>query len=197
MTINHKSSGTAKAGLTTGIIGTSLGAVNLLGNGANAIGNLMNASAPRTWDAGCGGCGGDRYVDRYTLGLIQDNERLRADVALRDANEYTNGKLADVVSGFNERIRELEQQLCKQEVKNQATSDSFRMLGERVKSCFDSLDDKIRCECKERRCGDNSIVNYVNSTFYAKQVGTVTTGNPKVQQILYDPLPSDSGCCCG
>lgn len=32
MTIDRKPSGTAKAGLTTGIIGTSLGALNLMGS---------------------------------------------------------------------------------------------------------------------------------------------------------------------
>lgn len=41
MELERRSSGVAKAGLTTGIIGTSLGTLGVLGAGANGIGNLL------------------------------------------------------------------------------------------------------------------------------------------------------------
>lgn len=37
MHVERKSSGVAKAGLATGITGTALGAMNLLGNGAGLL----------------------------------------------------------------------------------------------------------------------------------------------------------------
>ena len=47
----------------------------------------------------------------------------------------------------------------------------------------------IRC------CGDNSIVTYVNATFYPKQVADVTTGTATTAQTLYNPVPKCGGCC--
>lgn len=99
MAIDRKPSGTAKAGLTTGIIGTSLGALNLMGNAGGLLGGLVN-----------------------------------------------NG-------------------------------------------------------CGARQCADNSIVNYVNATFYPKMVADVTTGSTTTAQTLYNPLPiqidGNGNCNCG
>ena len=49
MHVERKPSGVAKAGLATGITGTALGAMNLLGNGAGLLGNLIGANALRKW----------------------------------------------------------------------------------------------------------------------------------------------------
>lgn len=46
----RRNTGVAKAGLTTGIIGTTLGALNMVGNGLNGAANLMNAASDN-----CGG----------------------------------------------------------------------------------------------------------------------------------------------
>lgn len=49
----RRSSGVAKGGLATGIVGTSLGALALLGNGANAMGRAVdNASWNNSWGWG-------------------------------------------------------------------------------------------------------------------------------------------------
>lgn len=40
MELERRSSGTAKAGLATGIVGTALGTIGILGGGANMLGNL-------------------------------------------------------------------------------------------------------------------------------------------------------------
>lgn len=195
MTIDRKPSGTAKAGLTTGIIGTSLGALNLMGNGVGLLGGLAgNGCAARM---GVCGCNEDHLVTRYDAEKDARIAQLETQVALRDANTFTDQKTAEVVKYFEGRIRELEAQLGRQAVENQKTADSFQIVSERMQCCCEKLEDKICCEAKERKCADNAIVNYVNSTFYAKQVGTVTTGAPNTAQILYNPLPSTgNNCCC-
>lgn len=138
----------------------------------------------------------DHLVDRYTLVLVQENSQLKTDVALRDENEYTQ-----------------KQQLCVQEVTNQKTSDSIQIVNERLQCFCESIDSKIAaeaaarkcedekleqaicCESKARKQADNSLVSYMNSTFYAKQVCGIQTGGTATAQILYNPLPIDD-CCC-
>lgn len=205
MTINQKPSGTAKAGLATGIVGSSLGVLNMLGNGAGLLSGLTNGGCngcgARTAACvnGCGNgcCSEDHLVTRYDAEKDARIAQLETQVALRDANTFTDQKTAEVVKYFEGRLREVETQLCKQAVENQKNADSFQIMSERMQCCCDKLEEKICCEAKERKCADNSIVNYVNSTFYAKQVGTVSTTTPNTSQILYNPLPTTgNNCCC-
>lgn len=197
MTIDRKPSGTAKAGLTTGIIGTSLGALNLMGNAGGILSGLAgNNCGVRMGACGCG-CNEDHLVTRYDAEKDARIAQLETQVALRDANTFTDQKTAEVVKYFEGRLREIETQLGRQAVENQKTADSFQIVSERMQCCCDKLEEKICCESKERKCADNSIVNYVNSTFYPKQVGTVSTTTPNTAQILYNPLPTTgNNCCC-
>lgn len=39
-------------------------------------------------------------------------------------------------------------------------------------------------------------VNYMNATFYPKQVADVTTGTTTTAQTLYNPLPVTGNCNC-
>lgn len=200
MTITKTSSGVAKAGLATGTVGATLGVLNMLGTGAGLLSGLTgNNCGVRTGNCGsCNGCGcnEDHLVTRYDAEKDARIAQLETQVALRDANTHTDEKNAEIVSYFNGRLREIETQLAKQAVENQKTADSFQIVSERMQCCCDKLEEKICCEAKERKCADNSIVNYVNSTFYAKQVGTVSTTTPNTSQILYNPLPTTGNACC-
>lgn len=187
MTIDRKPSGTAKAGLTTGIIGTSLGALNLMGNAGGLLGGLANN--------GCGahmgacGCSEDHLVDRYTLGQAQEIESLKSQIALRDANTFTDQKFIELYKYFDGELRTIRDTMAGQAVKNQQTADSFQLITERMQCCCNSLEEKIKAEKAARQCADNSIVNYVNATFYPKMVADVTTGSTTTAQTLYNPLP--------
>ena len=195
MEFEKHSSGVAKAGLATGIVGTSLGVLNgaggLLGNGG-LLGGLFG-------NRGYGGYGGygvyDVPVDRYefsnqicaTRELMEKDLKiaeLNTDVKLRDSTIYTDQKTLDLYRYIDGQLNGIQSQLAAQAVQNQATKDSFQLLNERL--C---------CEQKERRCADNSIVNYANATFYPKMVADVTTGTTTTAQMLYNPLPVDT-CCC-
>lgn len=77
-------------------------------------------------------------------------------------------------------------------VTEKKTSDSFQLVSERMQCCCNSLEEKIKAEKAARQCADNSIVNYVNATFYPKMVADVTTGSGTTAQTLYNPLPAQS-----
>ncbi len=168
------SRGVGAAGLTTGIIGAAGVGLSLIGtllgaNGANT------ANAPRHHE--------EKPVDRYTLELEQKLQDAKTQIALRDSTIYTDNKSLDMYKYFDGRFREFEAALAQQAVNNQATKDSFQLINERL--C---------CEEKARKCADNTLVNYMNATFYPKMIADITTAATTVAQNLYNPLPIDA-CC--
>lgn len=194
--MNKQSSGVAKAGLATGITGTALGAMNLLGNGAGLLGNLMgNQQAicmnPWTW-----GCNENVPVTRYDAEKDARIAQLETEKALRDANTFTDSKFIELYKYFDGELRNIRDTLAAQAVKNQQTADSFQLVTERMQCCCDKLETKICAEENARKCADNTIVNYVNATFYPKQVADVTTGSTTTAQTLYNPLPINVDCGC-
>lgn len=228
MELERRSSGVAKGGLTTGIIGTSLGALNsmaLLGTGAGALGNLFGRNAG--YNEGCGatvvpvpvpmggygyGCDGYGYgrggrygdggnccsdnvlVNRYELNLQQQIAEKDSQIALRDANTYSDQKSLALYQYVDGRLRDIESKICNQEVENQAVRDSFQLVRQEQQCCCDKLDTAINNEAKERRCNDNILANYMNATFYPKYVADVTTAATTTRQAVYNPLPCECGC---
>lgn len=200
-----KSSGVAKAGLTTGIIGTALGTLNSLGGlGALAVGAQPRTTVvenggfgmnPWAWEQF--GCSDNHHVNRYELGLQQKIAEKDSQIALRDANTYMDQKNLEMYKYIDGRFREVEAQLAKQAVQNQKTEDMFTMVADKLQCCCDKLNMRIDNECRERRCADNTIVTYSNATFYPKQVADVTVGTTMTPQSTYNPLPRENcgGCC--
>jgi hypothetical protein len=191
MEMNFASKGVANAGLTTGIIGTALGAMNVLGNSGCNGGGLLGGLFGNGWNNNCG-CGDSAAVNRYEMAMqmgcakeiaaknLQIAE-LNNEVKLRDSTIYTDSKSLELYRYIDTQFNAIQQQLSAQAVNNQATKDSFQLICER-----------LECEKQERKCADNSIVNYVNATFYPKMVADVTTGTTTTAQSIYNPLP-----CCG
>lgn len=128
----------ANAGLATGIVGTSLGAIAngiLGGNGGGILGGLFgNNQNPVYWNNGstdvlaamalmgaynrpCG-CESDHNVNRYEASQSARIAELETEVKLRDANIYTDSKIADVYGRLDAKIGMLEHQLCDQKVYN-------------------------------------------------------------------------------
>lgn len=201
MKFEESSSGVAKAGLTTGIIGTSLGALNMLNNGGGLLGGLVgnNRAAATAWAFEGGCCSDDRLVNRYELGQQQKISELETQIALRDANIFTDQKSLEMYQYVDGRLREIERQICLQAVENQKTVDSFQLVNERLQCCCNNLTNQLQAETNARMCSDNTIVNYANATFYPKQVADVTTGTTTTPQNLYNPIPYQPtiNCNCG
>lgn len=208
MEMNHEyaSKGVAGAGLGTGIAGLSLGVLNSLGGLGAASGLFGNRTAAQNdvvtamltaellRGRAAVSCGGDcDPVTQREMHLVQEIAAKDSQIALRDANTYNDQKALEMYKYMDGRFRSVEEQLARQAVQNQATKDSFQIAQERLDCCCQRLETAIKAEAQERRCGDNAIVNYVNQTFYPKEVATVTTGAPMTAQKTYNPLPA---CTC-
>lgn len=98
----------ANAGLTTGIIGTSLAGLMALGNG---VGNVFGGNNT------CG-CSENHLINRYELGMEQEIAKLKADIALRDANIYNDQKSLELYKYFDGEIKRIDRTLCEQAVYN-------------------------------------------------------------------------------
>lgn len=193
MELNYASKGVGNAGLATGIIGTALGAMNVLGN-SNGCGNgLLGGLFGGNCNNNC--CSENTAVNRYEMATqmtcaaeiatknLQIAE-LNTEIKLRDSTIYTDGKTLELYRYIDSQLNAIQQQLASQAVVNQANNDSFHLISER-----------LECEKKERQCADNSIVSYVNATFYPKMVADITTGTTTTAQAIYNPLPCCSRSC--
>lgn len=211
MNYEYASKGVAGAGLGTGIAGLSLGVLNSLG-GLGALGGLWGGNRSAQNDVltaaltasmlqgrSCNGpCGNDcDPVTQREMRLVQEIAAKDSQIALRDANTYGDQKALEMYKYIDGRFREVEAQLANQAVQNQAVKDSFKLTQQEMNCCCDKLEEKIRCEAQKRKCSDNAIVNYLNQTFYAKNVANVTTGTTTTPQGTYNPLPVfDCDCDC-
>ena len=118
------STGKANAALTTGIIGTSLG--GLLALGSNLLGGNMN---------NCG-CSENTPVSRYELGQESRIAKLESEIALRDANIYSDQKLVEVYKDLSARINGLEAGLNAQAVYNATNTATINCIQGQVAQLF-------------------------------------------------------------
>lgn len=214
--MEYASHAVGTAGLTTGIIGTSLGALNALGGlgnmaglfGGNRANNDVTAAAlgASLATGGCnpfnglgpynGCCSENQLVNRYELQLQQKIAEQGSMIALRDANTYNDQKSIELYKYIDAQLKDIRSTLCDQAVHNQRTEDSFVLARQDIAAVEERLNGKIRLEAERRCCADNSIVTYANATFYPKQVADVTVGTATTAQTLYNPIPK-YGCDCG
>lgn len=78
MQMEYASKGVATAGLTTGIIGTTLGALDAMGGIGALLGGGRQVSE------------GDRPVTRYEMGLIKEGLAKDNEITLLKAQQYTD-----------------------------------------------------------------------------------------------------------
>lgn len=91
----YATNGKANAGLTTGIIGTSLGGLWALGNGL--LGGMGRSA-----------CSEDHFVNRFELEKDQQIAKLETENSLLRSNIYTDQKISDVYARLDGKIRDLE-----------------------------------------------------------------------------------------
>lgn len=185
---------------TRGLAGTALGlgagalGVQLLNGGLGGLfGGCGNGYGG--WNSGCG-CSANMPVNRYELGMEREITNKDMEIAYlrgRDASKTDDLETYKYIDG---QLRDIREALCAQAVHNQKTEDSFVLARQDIAAVESRLNSKIAMEAERRCCADNSIVNYVNATFYPKMVADVTVGTTQTAQTLYNPLP-DCGCGCG
>lgn len=105
MELNHSggSSGVAKAGLTTGIIGTALGAMN---GGGGILGNLFG------WN-GCGRGYGYDAVSHYELAQESAIAAKDAEIALLRSNTYQDQKMLELYKYVDGKFSAFETEFCR------------------------------------------------------------------------------------
>jgi hypothetical protein len=87
-----------------GIIGTVLGSLGVAGNsgmGLNLFGNGSNCT-----------CSEDHTVNRYELAQEQKIAHLESQVALRDANTYSDQKLLEVYKYVDGELKDIRGTMC-------------------------------------------------------------------------------------
>ena len=209
--MEYASKGLAGTALGFGIGGAAMSLAN--GGLGNLLGGLGQGNRSATVDAAAMAtpamtalaaalaarqqaptCSENMPVSRYELDREQQLAQKDSEIALLKANTYNDGKMLEVYGYIDRQLKDVREALCKQAVHNQRTEDSFTLVKQDVESVRKEALDAIKMEAERRCCGDNSIVTYVNATFYPKQVADVTTGTATTAQTLYNPLPK-CGCC--
>lgn len=181
------SKGVAGTGLGLGIAGTALGLFNNNGNGllGGLFGNNYN-------------CHENMPINRYELNQESSISKLESENALLKANIYGDQKLLEVYKYFDGQVKDLRETVCANDkalaVSNAKIEGTFAVLGEKINAQHNEFMCALKREADERCCGDNSIVTYMNATFYPKQVADVTVGTTSTAQATYNPI-YNCGCC--
>lgn len=120
-------SGIANAGLTTGIIGTALGAMN--------SGILPGLFGGNGW--GCStGCSDNTLVNRYELAQQQKISELQSAIALRDANTYNDQKLLELYRYVDGKLDGVNAAINQQAVYNATNTAALNCIQGQVAQLF-------------------------------------------------------------
>lgn len=115
--MEYASRGVGNAGLTTGIIGTALGALN-------SVGGIGNIFGPKSSE--------DQPVTRYEAHMMREIADRDQKISLLEASKYTDQKIADFAENVNLRFGVVEQQLGQQAVYNATNNGAIACLQNQV-----------------------------------------------------------------
>ncbi len=221
----HKSSGVAKAGLTTGIIGTSLAAAPaLLGEGG--LGGILgggNNGRVSELQSQVAKLQSERYTDQTTLelyrfltGEFKERDQLITSTLIEEGKQQErincNVKELERVRGV---VEEHSRELCELRAREAVQAERFTALSHTMNTRFDTerrdFYNALHCEKEARIAGDEASINYVNcNTVPNKKVidaslicpGVVTTQQYANGAINYfneggkTPVVYPSSCVC-
>lgn len=170
-------------------LNTVLGSIGAAGS-TGILGNLFNGN-------GC--CSENTPINRYELNQESAIAKLESENALLKSNVYSDQKLVEAYKDLNGKIGVLETKMFEQDkalaVSNAKIEGTFAVLGEKLNAQHNEFMCALKRERDERCCGDNSIVTYLNATFYPKLVADVTATTTTTAQPTYNPV-YNCGCGC-
>ena len=120
------SKGVAGSGLGLGIAGTALGLLN------GGLGNVLGTGYNNCNYA----CSENMAVNRYELEQESKIARLESEVALRDANIFTDQKISEVYERLDRRIRGVEADINAQAVYNATNTATIGCIQGQVAQLF-------------------------------------------------------------
>lgn len=170
---------------------------NLFGGSQNASGvDMLTLMA--MINAGRGACCTENPISRSEFALEKENAAKDAEIALLKANIFGDQKDLEQQRYLDGKLLEYERRFGEQAVLNQRTADSFERVHDDLMCIKTNLEGQIAAERAARCCSDNTIISYVNGTFYPKLVAGVTPTTDTTAQTLYNPISNcGGGCGCG
>lgn len=121
--MEYASKGVAGTALGFGVAGTAL---NLLNGG---LGNILGGGCGNTYN---NGCSENNLVNRYELGLTQELSAKEQEIALLKADKYTDQKLVEVTTYFNNKIDNINNQLAQQAVYNATLNGTVSCMATQI-----------------------------------------------------------------
>lgn len=116
--MEYASKGVGTAGLTTGIIGTALGAMS-----TGILPGLFN---------GNGSASDNVPVNRYEASQNARIAQLETEVKLRDANTYTDQKILEVYRYFDGKLEGVNAAICQQNVYNATNNATLNCMSGQI-----------------------------------------------------------------
>ena len=184
---DYASKGVAGSALGLGIAGTALALLN--GNGLFGWGKARNE---------------DMYLERkecqdyvdltkeFYAGRIQ-SIRDSADV-FYNMESKLNSAAFKLYKSQRDNYDVLADRIAKLETKASITDAVEPWRDQVLQMKINSVAGLVDLEAQKRSCGDNILVNYMNSTFYPKSIADVTVGTTTTKEQVYNPLKQ---CGCG
>ena len=114
--MEYASKAVGNAGLATGIVGTALGALNG-SNGLNLFGPRHESDEP---------------VTRYDANMMRELMEKDRQIALLEADKYTDQKFADFADRIDKRFAAVEQQIGAQAVWNATQTGTLACLQNQI-----------------------------------------------------------------
>lgn len=120
--MEYASKGVGTAGLTTGIIGTALGAM-----GTGILPGLFNGTR-NTASCGCDNV----LVNRYEAAQSARIAELETEVKLRDSNIYTDSKILELYRYVDGKLEGVNAAICQQNVYNATNTAALNCISGQV-----------------------------------------------------------------
>jgi hypothetical protein len=180
------------AALTTGIIGTALGGLLALGGGG--IGGLFGGGGAVAKEQ-------EDYVEltkQYYQGQISNIREIQS------MWEQLNGKIVDNSFALYKNQRDEKDEILarisaletKQAVDAAVEPWRAKVLEMQIGGVAAGAQSALAMEAERRHCAENTLVNYVNSTFYPVSVANVTVATTSTAKSTFNPL-AGLECPCG
>lgn len=175
---------------TAGFVGLNLKDIvgGLFNRGAfNGMGldAIMGLLIPMLTAMGCQrnepACHEDHFITRHEFGLEKELAAKDSKIALLESTIFTDKKSLELYQYIDGQLKEVREFICEQKVRNQGVGDAVRELDKKI-------DYSIALEAERRKCADNSIVGYLNSTFAPKAVADYTAGTTSAVMQTRNPL---------
>ena len=157
--MEYASNGKANAGLTTGIIGTSLAGL-LWANGGNGLGGILGG--PRNSGSGCYQQSYDGKISQLESEIAFLRSESYADKVANEVYKSLDGKINENLGKLYGFVIDLDKRTA---LNTQGLMYENQITNNRIDCCCDKMNIKFEYENRLRDLADATIMTYVNGNF--------------------------------